>query len=144
MAERLAYASPAWRAAMHEILAELVEAHRANFPEADFTMCEVVTDVPPDGGTTILAARITGEGVTFFDEEIAADVLVKGDHEAMLPAARLHRKTATQQELAAQGAHSLEMARAGRVSFSGDMRKAPKALLRVLGEMHDRLADITA
>ncbi len=144
MSDRLDYASPAWRAAMRDILAELVEAHRNAFPEADFTMCEIVSDVPPDGGTVVLAARITGAGVTFSDVEIAADVVIRGDHAAMLPAARLHHGRATPEETAAQTAHSLAMARAGRVSVTGDMRKAPRALLRVLGEMHNRLADLTA
>lgn len=144
MSERLAYASPAWCAAMRGILVELVEAHRSTFPDADFTMCEVISDVPPDGGTVVLAARITGTGVAFFDTEIAADVTIRGDHAAMLPAARLHHGRATPEDTAAQGAHSLAMAKAGRLAVAGDMRKAPRPLLRVLGEMHNRLADITA
>ncbi len=144
MSERLIYATPAWIKAMHGILADLVEEHRGAFPDADFTMCEIITDVPPDGSTAVLAAHITGQGVTFSQDEIEADVVVRGDHAAMLPAARLNRRTATPEQAAAQAAHSLEMAKAGRVSVRGDMRKAPKGLLRVLGEMHDRLAEITA
>lgn len=144
MSERLVYATPAWIAAMHDILARLAAAHRADLSGVDFRMCEIITQVPPDGSTAILAARITGDGVTFFDSEIEADVVVRGDHAAMLPAARLNRRSATPEQAAAQAAHSLEMAKAGRVSVRGDLRKAPKALLRVLAEMHDRLADLTA
>lgn len=144
MSDRLTYASPAWCAAMRDILTELVDAHRHAFPDADFAMCEVISAVPPDAGTVVLAARITGAGVTFFDEEIAADVVIRGDHAAMLPSARLNRKTATPEDFAAQAAVSREMAQAGRVSVVGDMRKAPKPLLRALGEMHDRLAELTA
>lgn len=137
------YASPDWIEAMRRTLAELVEESRQHFPDADFTMCEVITDVPPDGGTAVLAARITGQGVTFFDEEIEADVVVRGDHEALLPAARLNRRKATTEEVADQARHAIAMAKAGRVAMKGDMSKVPKALLRVLGEMHDRVADFT-
>ncbi|MGV7121419.1 hypothetical protein [Sphingopyxis sp. 550A] len=143
MSEHFVYATRDWRAAMHGILTNLVAEHRASFPEADFSMCEVITDVPPDGETVVLAARITGQGVEFFEDEIAADVVIRGDHAAMLPAARLHRGRATPEDIAAQAAHSAAMAKAGRVSMHGDMRKAPKTLLHVLGKMHDHMADIT-
>ncbi|MGB7410502.1 MAG: hypothetical protein WA910_05115 [Sphingopyxis granuli] len=142
-AARHAYASPGWRDAMRAILTALVDRHRHDFPDADFRMCEVVTAVPPDGGTVVLAARITGESVEFFDTEIDADIVVRGDHDAMLPAARLNRRRATPEENAAQAVHAMAMAKAGRVSMQGDMGKAPKPLLRVLAEMHDQLADIT-
>ena len=144
MTERHDYASPAWRAAMRSILTRLVEEARAEFPDAAFTMCEIITDVPPDGGTVVLGARITGAGVEFFDSEEVSDVVIKGDYAAMLPGARLHNGRATPEERAAQGAHSMEMAKAGRLSMRGDMRKAPKALLKALAGMHDLVADITA
>lgn len=144
MTERHDYATPAWQTAMRAILTQLIAETRTEFPEADFTMCEIITDIPPDSGTAVLGARITGEGVTFFDEEGPADVVIRGDYAAMLPAARLHHGRSTPEERAAQGAHSMEMAKAGRVSMRGDMRKAPKPLLKALSRMHDLVADITA
>lgn len=144
MIERHPYASPAWIDAMRRILTRLVDEHRHRFPDADFTLCEIITSVPPGGGSVHLGARITGQGVTFFDTEIAADVVIRGDHEAMLPAARLNRRTATAEQSAAQAGHAAAMAKAGRIIMKGDMRKAPKPVLAILGDMHDRLADLTA
>lgn len=143
MTVRHLYASPDWQDIMRSTLAALVDEARDQFPDADFSMCEIITAVPPDGGTVVFAARITGQGVTFFDEEIEADVIVRGDHEAMLPAARLNRRKATPEESAAQTMHAVAMAKAGRIAMKGDMSKVPKALLRILGELHDRVADRT-
>jgi len=138
------YASPQWCAAMREILEKLVAEHGHGFPDANFAMCEIISDVPPDGAHVVLGARFTGGSVRFFDSEEDANVVIHGDYEAMLPGAKFIRRTATPEAAAAQAAHSKKMAAAGRVSARGDMSAAPKPLLRVLGLMHDQLAVITA
>ncbi len=141
---KLAFASPEWIAMMHATLAELVEAGRGDLAGVDFTMCEIISDVPPDGGVAVLAARITDAGVTFFDTPVKGDLVVRGDYEAMLPGARLVHRTATPEDFAAQAARRKEMIAAGRLSSEGGMAGAPKALLKILGRMHDRVAERTA
>lgn len=137
---RLAFASPEWVAALKAILIELVAEVRADLDGVDFTICEVFTDVPPDGATCVWAARITGEGVQFFDEPVAADYEVSGDYEAILPGARIIYEGVTDAELAAQAEHRGRMIAAGRLHANGDMRTVPRPLRRLLQTMHDRLA----
>lgn len=138
------YASPQWCAEMRKILERLVTEHLDALGGVDFTMCEIISDVPPDGRRVVLGAHITGEGVTFFDTERPADVIIRGDYAAMLPGARLIQRGATPEQLAAQAAHSKEMAKAGRVSATGQLAAAPKPVLRALSRMHDQVAEITA
>jgi hypothetical protein len=137
---KLAFASPEWVAALKAILIELVAEARADLEGVDFTICEVFTDVPPDHHTCVWAARITGEGVQFFDEPVEADYEVSGDYEAILPGARIIYEGVTDAELAIQAEHRLRMIAAGRLRAKGDMRAVPRPLRRVLQTMHDRLA----
>lgn len=138
--DRLTYASPEWIALMRQTLRDLAGENPADLEGVDFTMCEVIRDAPPAGGVVILAARFQGAELTFFDEAVEADVLVRGDYEAMLPGARLAHRTATPEQLAEQAARRRALVEAGRLSSSGDMSKAPRPLLRILSRMHDRMA----
>lgn len=141
--DRLTYASPEWIALMRETLRDLVGENPADLEGVDFTMCEVIRDVPPGGGEVVLAARFLGAEITFFDEAVEGDVLVRGDYEAMLPGARLAHRTATSEQLAEQAVRRRALLEAGRLSSSGDMSKASKPLLRILSRMHDRMAERT-
>ena len=142
--DRLPFASPAWVALMHRTLEELVAADPDALRDVDFSMCEIISRVPPDDGAVVLGARFRDGGVAFFeDAEAGADYVVRGDYEAMLPGARLVHRTATPDDMAAQAARR-RMTAAGRLSSSGDMSRASKPLLRVLARMHDRMAERTA
>jgi len=138
------YASPEWCVEMRAILERLIGENIDALVDVDFTMCEIITEVPPNGQRVVLGAHITGKGVEFFEDERPADVIIRGDYAAMLPGARLHHRSATPEQLAAQATHSKEMAKAGRVSATGQLAAAPKPLLRALAKMHDLVAEITA
>ena len=134
------FASPEWVAALKAILGELVEEARPDLADVDFTICEVFTDVPPDRHTCVWAARITGDGVQFFDEAVEADYEVKGDYEAILPGAKIIYEGVTEAQLAVQTEHRQRMVAAGRLQAKGDMRGVPRRLRLLLQTMHDRLA----
>ncbi len=137
------FASPEWIAMMRSILSELVEARRDDLADADFSMCEVITDVPPEQTTAVLSARFRAGTVEFFEDETSADYVVRGDYEAMLPGAKIVLRGATPEVLAEQGARRKELAAAGRVTSSGDMTKASKPIRQILARMHDLLAEQT-
>lgn len=137
---RLQFASPAWIARLQAILTELVAERAADLEGVDFTICEVFTDVPPDGHTAVWAARITPQGVTFFDTPIPADYEVAGDYAAVLPGALIIYEGVTAEELDVQAEHRRAMIAAGRLSSKGDLAAMGKPLRRLLQAMHDRLA----
>lgn len=137
------FASPEWISMMRSVLTELVAARRDDLADADFSMCEVITGVPPHQTTAVLSARFHAGTVEFFDREAEADYVVRGDYEAMLPGAKTVLRGATPEVLAEQGARRKELAAAGRVTSSGDMTKASKPVRQILSRMHDLLAEQT-
>ncbi|MFT3977867.1 MAG: hypothetical protein QM688_12255 [Sphingomonas bacterium] len=142
--QRLQFASPAWIARIKEILAALVAEHRDRLAEADFTLSETFTAVPPDGTTTHWAARIRAGEVSFADNSGDADFELVADQAAALPGARLIYAGASQADLDAAAAHRDAMIAAGRMTRKGDMAKAGKPVLRVLRDLHDTMARETA
>jgi hypothetical protein len=138
--EKLQFASPAWVESLKAILTALVAEHRGELEDVDFSICEVFTNVPPDGATSVWAAQIAQGTVRFFEEPIPADYEVRGDYEAVLPGAKLIYEGATEAELAAAGERRRQMVEAGRLTSKGDIRAMPKPVRRLLQTMHDRLA----
>lgn len=137
---KVQFASPEWVTLLQETLTRLHADARPYLVGADFTICEVFTDVPPDGSTCVWAARITQDAVTYFEAPPKADFLVRGDYEAILPGAKLIYQGATEADLTAQAAHRERMVAAGRISSTGDIMSAPRGVRRMLQTMHDILA----
>jgi hypothetical protein len=140
MTARLQFASPEWTAALKAILVELVAEAGSALDGVDFTICEVFTDVPPDGATCVWAARIADGRVQFFDRPVPGDYEVHGTYDAALPGARVIYESVTEAELAALAEHRLKMTAAGRIASKGDLRAMPRPLRSLLQTMHDRLA----
>jgi hypothetical protein len=134
------FSSPEWVALLRATLTELHEQARPYLAGADFTICEMFTDVPPDGGTCVWAARITPEALQFFDEPVAADYEVRGDYAAILPGAKIIYDGVTEAQSAAQAAHRDRMTTDGRIVSKGDIAVAPRSVRRMLQTMHDVLA----
>ncbi len=91
--EKVAFAGAEWVDIARSVLEELVAEHGR--PGATFSVCETFTGAPPDvagDGSTTAAwhFRIDGNAVTVARGEIdGADMNVRADYEASLPAARL-------------------------------------------------------
>ena len=96
--------------------------------------------MPPQGAICVWGARITADEVQFFDAPVKADYEVRGDYAAILPGAKIIYEGVTAEQLAQQAAHRDRMIAAGRLSSTGDIATAPRAIRRMLQTMHDILA----
>lgn len=136
----LQFASPEWIDRIKVVFAELVAEHRENLADADFTVSETYTDVPPDGITTHFSARIRSGEVTFPDHPDRTDFMLVGTYEAILPGARLSFADASQSEWDAAKIHGTAMMSAGHVFIRGGTNGASEVLQRVLRTVHDTMA----
>jgi hypothetical protein len=139
-ATSLVFGSEDWMSLLRRTLVELTAEAGEALDGVDFSICEVFTDAPPDGGERVWAARIKGTDVEFFDHAIEADFNVCGDFAAILPIARVIYAGATEADLAALIDHRERMVAEGRLTSRGDLRSAGKPLRKILQSMHDRLA----
>lgn len=137
---KVQFASPAWVALLRATLTELHRDAQPYLAGADFTICEIFTETPPDGRTSVWGARIRQEGLEFFDHPVAADYEVRGDYDAVLPGAKLIYAETTPEQAAAQDAHRAAMTAVGRITTRGDILSAPRSVRRLLQTMHDVLA----
>lgn len=127
------FASPAWIDEARRILQDLVG--RLGEEGRSFSVCERFTDAPVEvasDGTAAWHFRIDGRRVEVGSGALEdADVQIKADYQATLPAARLVYTP----EIVAQ-----RRAAGPRPGVQGDMAKAPPYLV----ELHNRLAVVTA
>jgi hypothetical protein len=140
LSNRVQFASPEWIARIKEVLAALVDDHRETLRDADFTLAETFTKVPPDAISTHWAANIRGGEVSFVDNPERPDFALTADYEAARPGALLIYKDALAADLAAADLHRNAMVAAGRMAFSGGLEKAGKPMIRVLRMLHDTMA----
>lgn len=143
MTELVVFASPAWIARIKTVLADLVAEQREALADADFTLSETFTKVPPDGISTHWAARIHAGKVSFKDHPTDPDFMLVADQAAALPGAKLIYRVATEDDLAAADVHRDAMIAAGRMTRAGGLQKASKPVLRVLRDLHDTMAGQT-
>jgi hypothetical protein len=138
---RYPFASPTWAAALHGYLVangpELAQEHGA-----DFSMCEVYTDVPAevsDRDRVAVSWGFEGGAVWFsLEERDDVDMKVTGTWDVLAPLARL--VYADDPEGAARSQAALGAALADgslQVAMTGPRPE-------VLGRLHDDLARITA
>ena len=144
MNQALQFASPEWIDRIKSLLADLVAAHSDSLADADFTLSETFTAVPPNAVTTHWSARIRSGDVEFLDHPDQADFMLTADYEAALPGARLIYADASEADLVAANAHRDAMIAAGCMSRSGGLEGVSKPVLRVLRELHDTIARETA
>jgi len=144
LSQPLQFASPAWVDRIKAVLTALVAEHRDSLADADFTLSETFTAVPPDDATAHWAARIHAGTVTFLDCPNDADFTLVCDYAAALPGARLIYAGASEADLHAANVHRDAMIVAGRMTRSGGLGQASKPVLRVLRDLHDTLARETA
>jgi hypothetical protein len=140
LSQALQFASPEWIARIRALLVTLAAERRESLADADFTLSETFTNVPPDGGTTHWAARIRAGEVELLDHPADADFTLVADYEAALPGARLIYAEAREDDLKAADAHRDAMIAAGRMTRSGSVEKAGKPVLRLLRDLHDMIA----
>lgn len=140
MSQPLHFASPEWIARIKELLAELVARHSESLADADFTLSETFTDVPPDAMTTHWSARIRSGTVEFLDHPEEADFLLVADFEAALPGARLAYADAGKAGLERADQHRDAMIAGGRMTRKGSFNGVDQSVMRVLRELHDTIA----
>lgn len=144
MSQALQFASPEWIERIKGLLAELVAEHSDSLRDANFSLSETFTAVPPDAKTTHWSARIRAGDIEFLDHPDIADFMLTADYEAALPGARLIYADASQADLDAANVHRDAMIAAGRMSRSVGLEGVSKPVLRVLRTLHDTIARETA
>ncbi len=140
MSQPLHFASPAWIDRIKMLLAELVARHSESLADADFTLSETFTHVPPNAMTTHWSARIRSGTVEFLDHPEEADFMLVADFEAALPGARLIYADAGKADLERADRHREAMIAAGRMSRTGGFTGVDQSVMRVLRELHDTIA----
>jgi hypothetical protein len=146
VADLLEFGSDAWIDSARKVIERIVaEAPDDQVTGVRFAICEVYTDVPehiePDAdGRRAWHLRIRGREAELRPGEIEdADLKIVGEYAAILPISRLHYRNdpGALKKSAELGAQAV---REGRLSVSGDQRRAPG----FLAGFHDALAEITA
>ena len=142
---RYQFASPQWLAALHGLMAARASAAAVELADAEYSMCEVFTDVPPavnpaPGGRVSWHTRMTGGVFTWALGEVD-DVQRKviADWKTILPLAQTVFADDAAAAVEAQSSVAAAVAD-GKVSVTGDFAGAPP----VFANIHDEIARLTA
>ena len=143
---RYEFASPAWCAALHGLIAERVATEVKTKPDLTMSICEVFTNAPPhlaDGdGKVAWSCVVDGPNVDFRASE-RDDVRTKvvGDYAAILPLGRYETRGEPDRAkaLAAMAAKVREAGAMRTITDGAPARPGAQALT----SMHDAIARLT-